>query len=189
VTIVEEIVKTLCTKPANIELIDFGKDDLELKNPNAKQVPAGASAIKELTIVDAKTAMTRKESLEGAQKDIFDRLKGKNSQPGATWKGAVEMPITFASVDMQFVAPLSAVPKLLKALESTETYHAVVTRVDFARDLPPFPKVADAAERGPSPTANTFFREAPVRVLVSFDIYEFDEAKATALKRAVSLEK
>ena len=62
-----------------------------------------------------------------------------------------------------------------------------VERVDFARDAAPFPKIADSLERGPSPTANTYFREAPVRVLVSFDIYEFDEARAAALKKSIGL--
>lgn len=185
-TIVEEVLKTLCGKPTTIEVVDFGKEDAELKAPIKREVAAGVTAIKEMAIIDTKAAMSRATSLDGIQKEVLEKIKGRG--PSAAYRG-VDMPYTYSSVDLKFVAPLSAVTKILKALESTETYHAVITRVDFAREFAPFPKLEDSKERGPSPTANTYFREAPVRVAVSFDIYEYDEAKALALKRAVGLEK
>src|SRR5262249_47539657 len=65
ITIVEEILKTLCGKPTTVDVIEFGKDDQELKAPIPREVPAGVTAIKELNIIDTKAAMTRSSSLDG----------------------------------------------------------------------------------------------------------------------------
>jgi hypothetical protein len=187
--IVEEILKTLTEKQSLMEIASFKPGE----QPNTEvlksdEVPAGAFALKSLEILDPKAAMSRPQSIEGVQKEIFERVRGttRGGGTGANTPRPAEMPYNYHSVDMIFTAQLAAVPKILKKLEGTDVYHAVITRVDFTREVAPFPKLTDVAERGPSP-ANTYFREAPVRVLVSFDIYEYDERKAADLRARVGL--
>ena len=169
--ITEEILRALCKKVAKQEVSIFRPEgDLE-----KKQVDVGALALEALTV----------QAPSGAEpawlNDVYFARCGR-SAPAAGAKvprNYADLPYTYTPVEVQFVAPIAAVPQLLRALESSERYFAVIARLDFKRSVPPYPSSNDQrlATAGPNPWLNTHFQEGPVTVLVTLNLMEYDKSK------------
>ena len=194
--IVDETINILCRKPGKQKVteLQLKSDQPEITNT----VDAGAVALERLSIITGKELAERNKLW---QDEAWARAERKN--PGKPVGGQLPIDATTA-VDIQFIAPLSAVPGIVQALETSTRYAAVVSRIDFQRAAAsPFPSALDmapapVAETGTGtpatpaaavPTAakqyiNTHFQEAPVRVQVSLDLYEYDAAKAKTFSAA-----
>lgn len=107
---------------------------------------------------------------------------GPAGKAAATASSFVELPYSVTSLDIQFMAPLAAVPAIANALESSNRWCALVTRIEYERAVLPYPALTETklAKAGPAPGLNTHYQEGPVRALVSLDLYEYDESKAKA---------
>jgi len=184
--IVDEVVDKLCKKPVKLTTVAFqplpdGKED-------AADVDAGALALTELKIVEPPDAAKRiKDSLDKVYYDKGGHAKKTDKSAG----GYVEIPYKITCVDLKFSAPLAAVPRILQSLEQTDRFQAVLAKADVKRDSPVFPNPADqsvAAAFAKAPVAknvNSYYREGPVNVVATFEIYEYDKTKEKAYKQGL----
>jgi len=200
--IIEEVVGILSRKYGKLQVLKF-LPDKDTPEPQ-EQTEAGALALERLSITlprglsQAATSAEEKSSAggtsEGRARTVMEEALRRSGTRGAGPAGKtaagtaaasfVELPYGVTSLDIQFVAPLAAVPAIAKALESSNRWSgaAVVSRIEYERNAPPYPAPTDAklAKAGPAPGLNTHYQEGPVRALVSLDLYEYDEAKAKA---------
>ncbi|MCY3022721.1 MAG: Amuc_1100 family pilus-like protein [Planctomycetota bacterium] len=196
--IVDEIVSILCKKPVKQPVWRFEpkKEAAEAQDT----VDAGALALERLTILPpAAPGASRGPAASGelragaATADDRQRLwveeawkrSGREVKIAKTGKFQ-ELPYSITSIDVQFLAPLIALPAIVQALETSDRYSAVVTRVECLRAVRPYPDEKDArlAKAEPVPGLNTRYQEGPVRAVVSLDLYEYDDAKAKAAEAA-----
>ncbi|MFH0938569.1 MAG: hypothetical protein V1899_04710 [Planctomycetota bacterium] len=124
--------------------------------------------------------------------DAYNRAKGLRSSTTLTSKNApsiVDLPYTCTPIDIQFVAPFSVVSHVLKALENSDRYLAVITRLDYQRATIPYPSASEKGLEiaGHNPTLNTYYLEGPVRVLVTMELYEYDKSKEDNLKKLAGI--
>jgi len=134
------------------------------------------------TVLERFTILPPKLGGDDRQKAILESALARAGKTSSMGKPPPDLPYMMTCVDVVFVAPANNVAPVAQALEASDRYRAVVTRMDFQRVSAPFPLATDArvATAGAVPMLNTFYQEAPVRALVSFDIYEFDPAAAKA---------
>jgi len=203
--IIEEVVNVLCKKVARQQVLRFEAD--KDKAEPQEQVDASAIAFERIVVAPPKSMLASKEGGKAAGKsssagkeiivaaedrarnwteDAYKRA-GRQSLPSRT-STVPELPYAITSVDVQFVAPLVAVPAIAQGLETSERWAAVASRIEYQRCTAPFPPANDPkmAKAGPVPGLNTHYQEAPVRALVSLDLYEYDEAKAKAAAAAAA---
>jgi hypothetical protein len=179
--IVEEVLGTLLKKPVKQEVVDFERIASEPQSP--KTVEAGVLKIDALNISDPDVSM--KAELE-RMRDAYSR-SGRTDSAKAGTARPVDLPYMITTVDVDIVLPFSAVPAIVKNLENTERYHAVITKLDVTRASWPYPRPEDVVKPGPDTAlVNTYYREGPVKASISFDIYEYDASKAAEFARAVS---
>lgn len=189
--IIEEVIGVLCRKYGKQQVFKF-EPDKDKQEPQ-EQVETGVVALERIVITPSRAVLGVKSTDKGATSE--DRMRtwmedgvhrsGRQASAGKT-PTAAELPYTLTSVDVTFLAPLANIPAVAQALETNARFGAaVVTRVDFQRAVvSPFPQPNDPklATAGPVPLMNTHYQEAPVRGLVSLDIYEYDAAKEAAAK-------
>lgn len=176
--IVEEIIGTLLKKPVKQDVTDFQRISTETEV--TKTVETGVLKIDALNIADPDASL--KAEIEH-MKDAYTR-SGRNDTAKTV---PADLPYMINSVDLDIVLPFSAIPAIVKNLENTERYHAVITKLDITRASWPYPRPEDVVKPG-SDTAlvNTYYREGPVKASISFDIYESDPSKAAEFAKAVS---
>jgi hypothetical protein len=169
--IIEEVVDAM-TKKYGKQKVQKWQEGGELKE---EEVDVGVLKVERLAISPA----TRKPNEKNDALVEAAKRAGRNT--AGTSPKHVDLPYTLTSVDIVFVAPLAAVSHIVKDLESRDRYLGVVSRLDLQRASQPFPAANEEAVRnskaGPLAQVNTFFQEAPVRVLVTLDIYEYDKNK------------
>jgi hypothetical protein len=178
--IIEEVVDVLSKKWGR-QKISKWSDGGVLKESDAD---VGVLKLERLAIAPAprKPGDALKMLTDAAQ------LGGRGSTLGKEVKFS-ELPYTVTPVDIVFVAPLSAVSSIVRDLESRERYLGVVSRLDLQRVSQPFPVPDEEFKKqpaGPIPMLNTYFQEAPVRVLVTLDLYEYDKAKEADAEKPVA---
>jgi hypothetical protein len=192
VAVIEEIVGVLCKKYGRQQRLKFERE--QDKAESAETVDVGAVAIEKITILPSKNmvgsrgtpVMVAEDRMKAAYEDALKRANRSTAIRGAL---PSELPLVYTSVDVQFVAPLSTVPPIVQALESSSRYTAVVSRLDFQRATNPFPtQDSRVVSTIPGQTVyhNTHYQEAPVRALVSFDLYEYDAGKEAAANAAAA---
>ena len=170
--IMEELVNTLTKKYGKQQVSKFQKIGTETETTAVEE--AGLIRIEALTIEDPDQAM-KKENEHYAE---AYRRSGRGDQTGQKAAVGVDLPYVFDTVEITFVAPLVSVPGVVKALESTDKYHAVVSKLDVVRATSPFPKPEEELKPGPEARLlNTYYREGPVKATVALNIYEFDAEK------------
>lgn len=204
--IVEEVINTLCKKWGKQQVLKF-EPDKSLTEPQ-EQVEVGPLALDRISIASpanltgAKAATSSRAGGAAAAASSMstsedrmkiwmeDAFKRSGSKLTAAVKGPPyqQLPYSITSVDVQFVAPLVTITPVIQALETSDRWSAVVTRVDYQRSVMPFPLPTEPkiVKAGPVSGLNTHFQEGPVRVLVSLDLYEYDEAKAKAAAAAAN---
>jgi hypothetical protein len=189
--IIEEVIGVLCRKYGKQQVFKF-EPDKDKQEPQ-EQVETGVMALERIAITPSRSVLGVKSTDKGATSE--DRLRtwmedgvhrsGRQPTSGKA-PAAADLPYTLTSIDVTFLAPLANVPAVAQALETNARFGAsVVTRVDFQRAVTsPFPQANDPklATAGPVPLMNTHYQEAPVRALVTLDIYEYDAAKDAAAK-------
>lgn len=202
--VVEEVVAILGKKWGKQQVLRFQpeKDQAELQ----EQVEAGVLALEKLTVTSPRSmVLTARGAGEsrgggGAGQTITTAEDRRRVWMEEAWKRAGkltfsgkappldELPYSVTSVDIQFVAPLVAAPLIVQALETSDRWAAVVSRIEYQRAAAPYPTAAEPkmAKAGPVPSLNTHYQEGPVRVLVSLDLYEYDGAKAKAVAAAAA---
>jgi len=204
---VEEVVDILCRKYGKQQVLKFQP---EKDIPEAQeQVDAGALVLEHLAMTSPKSiypaattvvtgsaggkmaTATSVATTEGREQAIMEGALRRSGTRmtlaphlGATV--ATGLPYSITSLDIQFVAPLPVVPVIAQALETSTRWTAVVSRLEYERSTAPYPAAPElkSAKAGPLPGMNTHYQEAPVRALVSLDLYEYDEAKAKATPAA-----
>ena len=189
--IVEEVISVLCRKYGKQQIFKF-EPDKDKQEPQ-EIIETGVVALDKITITPSRAVLGNKGDAKGSTAE--ERMRnwmedgvhrsGRQSVAGKPMP-AVELPYDVTSVDIQFIAPLANIPAVAQALESDARFSAaVVSRLDFQRAVAsPFPMSTDSklVTAGPIPMLNTHYQEAPVRGLVTLDIYEFDSAKEAAAK-------
>ena len=180
--IVTELVGALSKKYGKQDTTRFQNNDAL---PEQKeQADAGVIKIDTLTVTDPDKAM--KAELDNYAKAY--RSAGRGVESNAPKARAVDLPYMFTTVETEFYAPLVSVPAIVKALESSEKYHAVVTKLDMTRGATPFPKPEDALKPGPDDRMlNTYYREGPVKVIVGMNIYEYDSSKLSGVTNELAV--
>ena len=183
--ILEEVVGTLLKKSAKQDVVDITKAAADpWWTESTKQLDAGVLRIDTLVISDPAEAL---KLAQERQNNALQRAARTADQASATAPAFSTLPYKFTTVEIDFVAPFVAVPALVKDLENTERYHAVITKVDVLRAVSPFPRAEDVAKPGSeNALVNSYYREGPVKVSVSFDIYEYDEKKAAEFARELN---
>jgi len=205
--IVEEVVGVLSKKYGKQQVLKF-QPKKEAAEPQ-EQVAAGALSLERLSITLPKSLSQPAESAgarggaddrsavtvastttsEGRARVILEealKRAGAKVAPaaktGAAAPSFVDLPYNVTSLDVQFVAPLAVVPAVAKALECSNRWTAVISRLEYERGAQPYPAVAEPklAKAGAVPGLNTHYQEGPVRALVSLELYEYDPAKAKA---------
>jgi len=187
--IVDELVSILGRKYGKQQALKFEPE--KDKPENQEMVDVGPAILEKVTVLPSKSWLgkatdSKSAGLVTAEERLRlwteDALK-RGSRQGYQGKSTVpELPYSISSVDVQFITPLHTVPAVVQALESSARYTGVVTRIDYLRASSPFPTPGEAklATAGPVPLMNTHYQEAPVRVLVSLDLYEYNAAKDAA---------
>ena len=190
--IVEEVIGILCRKYGKQQVFKF-EPDKDKQEPQ-ELVETGVVALDKITITPSRAVLggkagetkgaTAEERMRTWLEDGVHR-SGRQSAAGKPVP-AVDLPYDVTSIDIQFIAPLANVPAVAQALETDPRFSAaVVSRLDFQRAVAsPFPMSTDSklVTAGPVPLLNTHYQEAPVRALVTLDIYEFSGAKEAAAK-------
>jgi len=178
--ILEEVVAVLIKRYGKQQILKFEGDPL--KQEPAESIEAGALVLESLTLLSPKEQAER-------TKGAFDEALRRAGRSGDRDRKplAPELPYTVSAFEVQFVAPLQSVPPILQNLENNSKYRATLSRVDYQRISQPFPAPADGkiAVAGPVPLVNTHYQEAPVRVLVTLELFEYDKNKE---KKAVAEE-
>ena len=179
--ITEEIWDILCTKFAKgFEAADFGP-----LGDKRKRLDLGALALEKLAIGEPHASSDNSVWVDSALK-----RKGNSNakRPAAKGAPAPALPYTTTSVELQFVAPPQVLPQILKALETTGRFFAVIDKADVERANAIYPSPSDENIRqaGPDAATNTYYMEGPVRVSLTLDIYEFDNNRATAFLQVLS---
>ncbi|HYG73949.1 MAG TPA: hypothetical protein VEK08_02995 [Planctomycetota bacterium] len=189
--IVDEIVSLMTRKYGKQQVLKFEPKE-DTQEPH-ETVDVGPQVLERVTVFPSRSWLGTKTvdpksagvmiAEERARQWTDDAIKRSGRQVSTAKGNYAELPYSFSSIDIQFVTPLNTVPAVVQALESSNRYTGVVTRVDYARATAPFPSAADpkVATPGPVPMLNTHYQEAPVRVLVSLDLYEYDAAKEAAM--------
>jgi hypothetical protein len=180
--IVEEVLGTLVKKPVKQDIVEFQR--ISTEQEVAKQIEAGVLKIDALTVTDPDAAM--KAELDHIN-DAYVRSGRTDAPRSSTAARPVDLPYMITTVDLDIVLPFAAVPAIVKNLENSEKYHAVITKLDVTRAASPFPRPEDVVKPGPETAqVNTYYREGPVKASISFDIYEYDTSKAAEFAKAVS---
>jgi len=213
--IVEEVVDILSKKYGKQQVLKF-QPEKDTPEPQ-EQADAGAQALERLSIALPRSVLqaadpakdrgaeekTATATAAGATSEDRARVvleeamrrSGAKAAPSSKSAAPVEpfvaLPYSVTSLDIQFVAPLTVVPAIAKALECSNRWTAVISRVEYERSSPAYPVASEPkmAKAGPVPGLNTHYQEAPVRALVSLDLYEYDEAKAKAARPAAPAKK
>jgi hypothetical protein len=202
--IVEEVVNILCRKYGKAPVLKFQQEAAATEAQDLADI--GPLALEKLSIIPTRGA-ARAGAPAGPAGPALPRA-GAGGGVGASaafaedriasWQGDAfrrsgrpapialrsipyqELPYNITTVDVQFVAPLAAIPGVAHALEASDRYTAVVTRMDCQRAAPPYPAATDAklAKAEHVPALNTHYGEGPVRALVTLDLMEYDKAKA-----------
>jgi hypothetical protein len=181
--IIEEVVTILATKPIkeNIEQFDAvaTRDNKPLP---IKLQELGAIALEKITLSKPRLPSDKTP----AQQEVSVRSM-RGALPSTLPKMA-DLPYTISSIDIVFTAPASSIPFYFKALETSTRWMGNITRFDFQRTTLPFPSPTDAkiVTAGPTPETNTYYREGPVRVLVTLDFYEFDKARESEFNKTLT---
>jgi hypothetical protein len=188
--IIEEVVGLLCKKYGKQQKLKFEAE--KEKSETAETVDVGAVAIERISILPSKNMISAKGAAvmvaEDRMRTAYEEAV-KRANRSTTIKPAApsELPLAYTSVDIQFVAPLSTVPSIVQALENSSRYTAVVSRLDFQRATNPYPTQdarVVATTPGQAVYHNTHYQEAPVRALVTLDLYEYDSEKDAAAAKA-----
>jgi hypothetical protein len=177
--IMEEIITILCQKPVQQDVAVWTP---ETDKPEAvKQVSIGALAIEKIGI-----APKPKSSLD-KNPGVVDALArgGRKDATGGKLFSEPELPYVITPVEIRFVASPSAVPPLLKALESSNRWLGVISRFDLQRATAPFDR-AGLETAVADPRYNSHYQEGPVRVLVTLDLYEYSKEKDELLTKWLS---
>jgi hypothetical protein len=152
--------------------------------PKDQLAPGRAADEKGLSASESRTRVVMEEALRRA--GVGGRGESGGARPVVAAKAApvtyTELPYSITCVDIQFVAPLAIVPAIADALEASNRWTAVISRIEYERSSVPYPSPTEPrlVKAGPVPGLNTHYQEAPVRALVSLELYEYDEAKAKA---------
>jgi hypothetical protein len=171
--LLEETVAILSRKYGRQQVSKFENDPL--KPEPAETVEVGPIALEQFSIVLPKDLAERRrntyeEALKrGGRPAVSDRERRTPS----------ELPYSVTGLDITFLTPLQTVPSILQALETSQRYRAVLSRVDFQRASAPFPSAGEGqvAAAGPVRGINTHYQEAPVRVTVTLHLLEYDKSK------------
>lgn len=171
--LLEEVVAVLVKKYGKQQIARFEGDPL--KAEPTEGIEAGAQVLESMTI------LSPKEQAERTRNAFDEALKRVSKSADKDRKSTVlsELPYTVSGLEIQFIAPLQSVPQYLQALESNPKYRAILSRVDYQRVSQPFPVPTDSKINvaGPVPLLNTHYQEAPVRVLVTLELLEYDKTK------------
>lgn len=120
-----------------------------------------------------------------ARKELWKKTIGRYvtwSERGvSTPSAAEELPFNYTVVTVDFLAPFVVLPRILKGLESSNRFVAVVTKINVDRAGAPFPDYKDpnnektltASALNPSPYLNSYFLEGPINVSLTFEIVEY----------------
>lgn len=196
--VLDEVITILCKTKGKQKVTELQLNSAQPENTS--MVDAGAMALEKVTLLGTKETAERAKAIA---EDVANRT-GTTARGAVKVGGIKELPISVTSMDIQFVAPLNVVPAIVNALETSTRYSAVVTRFDFQRAAPTVPSMTDMVALSPAPAdtapatavpatgaapampkyTNTHFREGPVRVAISMDLYEYDKAKEAAFKTA-----
>jgi len=162
--IMDEIITVLCSK--------FPQDVLKW-TPEGDREATDRASIGALRIEKMKIAPKPRSSLEKPPGVTEALVRGgrKDSAAGKGFPGP-ELPYVITPVDIVFVASPAAVPPLLKALESSNRWFAVISRFDMQRLVPPYADRGSLEMAGANAWVNSHYQEGPVRVLVTLDLYE-----------------
>lgn len=185
--VLEEVVDALCAKLGSVNLSTFETNPETAET--AKTEAAGPLALLKFAFHLAE----ENAKLTAANYDkalAFANRKKEGGTHDNGFKGP-EAPLDVSSIDVEFLSHISAVPSVIRKLESSSRYFGVITKADFERAAPVFPNTKDARDTkdplykaGYIPTLNTHYGEGPVRVLVSMDILEFDKKKLEEFEKA-----
>lgn len=186
--VLEEVIDAVCSKPGNIEIRTFETDPG--KPEQTKTEPVGPIEFvkfafhmpEETAKIDA---ANYDKALQTAQKKV---AAGTQAQQTA-YKGP-EAPLDVSSVDFEFKSHISAVPGVLRKIESSSRYFGMITKADFERNKDIFPDnkgVRDSKEdlykAQPVPKINTRYNEGPIRVQATMAILEYNKKKAEELEK------
>lgn len=171
--LLEEVVATLVKKYGKQQVSKFEGDPL--KPEQLESVEAGAQALESMTVLSAKEQSER-------TKNAYDEALRRVSKSVDRDRARItlqELPYTVSALEVQFIAPLQSVPAILQNLENNPKYRATLSRVDYQRVSQPFPVPTEGkvTVAGPVPMVNTHYQEAPVRVLATLELFEYDKTK------------
>lgn len=181
-----ELVNTLTLKPKKISVRRFkGGDAAE----ETYEVEVGAVALEKMNFLHS--ARMAQILREGRTKAYAASAGGRTSYGGTAIATTPSKFYKLEGVDLTFTAVLSAVPELLKALESNPVYFAELMRLDLERAVDPYASDGNLKDEAPGKffkewkpadgwESNSWYREGLVRVSVLLGFYEFD-AKAAGL--------
>lgn len=170
--VLEEVVAVLIKKYGKQQVAKFEGDPLKPEPTEA--IEAGALVLESVTLFSAKEQADRNKGVYDEALRRAGRSGDRDRKPQAP-----ELPYTVTAFEVQFIAPLQSVPPILQNLENSAKYRATLSRVDYQRVSQPFPAPADGkiTVAGPVPMVNTHYQEAPVRVLATLELLEYDKNK------------
>jgi hypothetical protein len=200
--IVEEVVGLLCKKYGKQPILKFAAENATPEPQETPEVgplvleriqiwPAQEwvvkSATDRTTAGTSSTTTTAEDRIRSWQEDAVKRA-GRNVTSVSRMYTMPDLPYAITAVDVQFTAPLSIVPAVAQALESSTRYVAVTTRLDYQRATTPFPALTEPklAKAEAVPGMNTHYQEGPVRALLSLDLYEYDAGREKAIKEKLA---
>ena len=184
--IMEDVVDSLAPRTGTVAISKFETDTA--KPEPVDTAPAGALTFVNFSFHSPnETAMSDEKGYENALiKSGYS--KPTNARPGESAFNGALLPVAVTSVDVEFISPISSVPTIIRRLEGSEKYLAVVSKVDCERVSAVFPGPLsdtavqrDYAKAAFNPMINTHFGEGPVKAFVTLEFYEFDKAKAEKL--------
>lgn len=186
--VLEEVIDAVCSKTGNVEVRTFETDPSKPDSP--KTEPVGPiEFVKFAFHTPDETAKIEASNYEKALQTAQRKSPTGVQAQTVAYKGP-EAPLDVSSVDIEFKSHISAVPGVLRKIESSSRYFGMITKTDFERGKDVFPPTKDV--KGATdplftakfvPTTNTYYGEGPVRVIVTMSILEYNKKKAEEFEK------
>jgi len=173
VAFIYEIVRLLCEVKGNVTVLEFAKGD---QQETPKQVSAGVYSLDGIERLDAVKA-------EARERDYLTQAFGSANKAPPALKKLPNRPYKSELIDIRFTAPLSVVPQVVQAFETSPKWFGIVRKIDCQRAAEPYAKSAipatakavDVGADGRPTFTNSYYQEAPVQVQFWIEILKMDE--------------
>jgi hypothetical protein len=175
VAFVAEVIRLLCEVKGTVTVTEFAKAD---QPETTKQATVGVCSLDGIDRLDAVKA-------EARERDYLTQAFASGAKAQPPLKKLPPRPYRSEMLDLRFTAPMSLVPQVVQAFETSPRWFAIVRKLDCQRVAEPYAKVAvpatskavEVGADGRPIFSNNHYQEAPVQVQFWLEILKMDEQK------------